>query len=93
MPWEICQRPSQVEEYKFFKTKCRSGFGKTEHIQAVALAPPACTAPLLALPPPAFAAPLFADVPTVGVAPLLFLFDFGEDMTAERECVVADFAE
>ena len=33
MPWEICQRPSQLEDYKSFKTKRTIGFGRTERIE------------------------------------------------------------
>ena len=59
------------------------------HPPSISVAPTSA----VAVPPPAIAAPLLADAPTAGVAPLLLLFDFGEDMSAARECAVADFAE
>ena len=56
-----------------------------------------CVAPArvvaVAVPPPVIAALLHADAPTAGVAPVLLLFDFGEDMSAARQCADADRTE
>jgi hypothetical protein len=52
-----------------------------------------CVAPARVVPPPVIAALLHADAPTAGVAPVLLLFDFGEDMSAARQCADADRTE
>ena len=59
------------------------------HPPSISVAPTSADA----VPPPAFAVPLLADAPTAGVAPVLLLFDFGEDMSAARQCADADRTE
>jgi hypothetical protein len=48
---------------------------------------------LLPCPPPSILAPLLADAPPAGIVPLLLPFDFGEMMSAARECAEADRAK